>query len=200
MCFVCALHRMKLKLQGERFHYLGCFWDDFDRALPHRIDGYFHTSAACSVACYDVGYKYSGRQFFGECHCGNSGYDKHGPSDMCNDCDALNVGPWLSCVYEADTEPSLTPSIELSVSIQPNFMPSRQPSVNPSSIPSVYGQPSSEPSHQPSTSPSSIPSSEPSSTPSVSSQPSYVSSHQPCCHNAKHLWSYPCPPYTHTYP
>ena len=86
---------------GWQYNYIGCFWDDFDRALPHRIDGYFHNACECNVACCDAGYKYSGRQFFGECYCGNSGYDKHGSSDMCNDCDAFNVGPWLSCVYEA---------------------------------------------------------------------------------------------------
>ena len=87
---------------GWQYKYVGCFWDDFDRALPHRIDGYFHNTCECNVACCDAGFKYSGRQYFGECHCGNSGYDKHGSSDMCNDCDALNVGPWLSCVYEIE--------------------------------------------------------------------------------------------------
>ena len=75
------------------------------------MQGRFNTAYDCSMTCYDAGFKYSGRQYIGECWCGNSGYDKYGSSDKCNDCDSFNVGGWLSCVYEAFTSNTSTKTI-----------------------------------------------------------------------------------------
>ena len=115
---------------GVSFNYLGCFKDDFDRALPNHIPGYFDTANDCSIACYDAGFKYSGRQFTGECWCGNSGYDKHGSSDMCNDCDSANVGGFLSCVYEAAAESPVPTSL-------PSSSPTSFPTIHPTSLPTL---------------------------------------------------------------
>merc|ERR1719157_428649 len=45
------------------------------------------------------GGRYLGRQWYGECWCGNSGYDRYGKTGGCN-CDGRNAGGWRNCVYE----------------------------------------------------------------------------------------------------
>jgi len=52
----------------------------------------------CAQACR--GYKYLGRQWKGECWCGNSSYDMHGEEPRGCNCDGKNVGDWRNCVYE----------------------------------------------------------------------------------------------------
>merc|ERR1719157_536204 len=45
----------------------------------------------CAQAC--KGYTYLGRQWYGECWCGNSGYDRYGKTGGCN-CDGRYAGSW----------------------------------------------------------------------------------------------------------
>ena len=82
-----------------RYEYLGCFNDKRDRALPLRIAGRFSVSQ-CNTACSNRRMRYSGRQYNGECYCGNGNYAKHGSSNQCGACNGANVGAYLSCVYE----------------------------------------------------------------------------------------------------
>ena len=122
------------------------------------MQGRFNTAYDCSMTCYDAGFKYSGRQYIGECWCGNSGYDKYGSSDKCNDCDSFNVGGWLSCVYEAVIEsPAPTPSPSPEAPDIPTISPSATASsVIPTSAPIIF-VPTDIPSSMPSSSPVSIP-------------------------------------------
>lgn len=82
-----------------KYTYLGCYKDrKGDRALPKRIDGKLSVDQ-CNNACTSLNYKYSARQYQGQCWCGNGDYSKHGERDSCGDCDGPNVGGYLSCVY-----------------------------------------------------------------------------------------------------
>ena len=59
--------------------YLGCFKDSDGRAL-HFSKGIDQNTTECIELC--EGYKYVGRQYFGECWCENDdNYDKHGEAD-----------------------------------------------------------------------------------------------------------------------
>ena len=141
---------------GVLYNYLGCFRDDFDRALPNHIQGYFDTANDCNIACYYAGFKYSGRQYVGECWCGNSGYDKHGSSDMCNDCDSANVGGFVNCVYEAVAESSVPTPV-------PTSLPTSSPTSSPTSLPTSH--PTSSPTLAPTDVSTEMPSSSPVSYP-----------------------------------
>jgi len=77
-------------------NYIGCFRDKSNRALPVR-KGMNMSVRQCAHACR--GYTYFGRQWKGECWCGNSGYDKHGEEPRGCDCDGRHVGNWRNCVY-----------------------------------------------------------------------------------------------------
>ena len=102
--FACGIEFTKPPILSSS-KYLGCFRDAQDRALPVRINGSLSLSD-CLSTCSSQGYKYAGRQYLGECYCGNSDYDKHGQSDKCNACDSVNVGAYKSCVYELFGNPS----------------------------------------------------------------------------------------------
>jgi hypothetical protein len=80
--------------------YLGCFKDSVpDRALNHTI-GKKISLGSCVKECSDKGYLYAGRQYYGECYCGNDGYDKHGVKEKgCYKCDSDNVGSNRNCIY-----------------------------------------------------------------------------------------------------
>ena len=90
--------------------YLGCFKDTPDRALPVRKRS--GTVAQCVANC--SGFRYVGRQWTGECWCGNEGYDKHGISEGCN-CEGSNVGGWKNCVWDmaptTTVAPTATPTV-----------------------------------------------------------------------------------------
>ena len=72
--------------------------------MPIRITGTSHSVDYCNVECTTRGFKYSARQYDGECYCGNSGYDKHGGSNLCGGCNSANIGGYLSCVYEYSSQ------------------------------------------------------------------------------------------------
>merc|ERR1712161_29990 len=78
--------------------YVGCFRDrgGGGRALG-TYKGSGKSVSQCAQAC--KGYTYLGRQWYGECWCGNSGYDRYGKTGGCN-CDGRNAGGWRNCVYE----------------------------------------------------------------------------------------------------
>jgi hypothetical protein len=87
--------------------YKGCWKDDTPRALSHQISGSGHSVENCITQCSNKGYKYSGRQYNGQCFCGNSdsttdGYKRYGEGTGC-DCNGDNVGSWKQCVYEKST-------------------------------------------------------------------------------------------------
>ena len=98
--------------------------DKSDRALPNLMPELFNTAYDCSITCYDASFQYSGHQSIRQCWCGNSGYDKYGSSNKCNDCNSANVGGWLSCVYEAVTR-------------GPTFKPTNLPSLEASDVPTA---------------------------------------------------------------
>ena len=91
--------------------YLGCFRDKLDRAFPVKISGGGFSLDQCLNGCQSLGYTYGARQYLGECYCGNSGYDKHGPRNDCNACDSENVGAYRNCVYRlSDPGPTSPPT------------------------------------------------------------------------------------------
>jgi len=77
--------------------YLGCFKDTGKRALPERRGS--GTVEQCVANCSE--FSYIGRQWTGECWCGNEGYDKYGETKGC-DCEGSNVGGWKNCVWAKD--------------------------------------------------------------------------------------------------
>ena len=108
---------------------MGCFSDNGgDRALPFRIPGNRKSATQCQTECAEEGFKYAGRQYLGQCWCGNSGYSKHGVSN-CGDCNGENVGAYRSCVWEVFTEPA-TPTIPPVPTPVPTPAPTNTPSVS----------------------------------------------------------------------
>jgi len=84
------------------FAYVGCFQDSLsDRALPFYA-GINLNIEECQCTCKNNGFMYAGLQWWGECWCGDSDYDKHGSSDSC-DCEGDNQGSYVSCVYKPVT-------------------------------------------------------------------------------------------------
>ena len=81
--------------------FLGCFRDASNpRALPVRKGSNGSSIKQCLASC--AGYNYVGRQYHGECWCGNEGYDKYGEMFDC-DCEnkkGNNVGGKRNCVYD----------------------------------------------------------------------------------------------------
>jgi len=78
------------------FEYVGCFRDKTDdRDLPFRKSRYQLND--CALAC--GGFRYFGRQFNGECWCGDS-FGKHGQAadEECA-CDSDDIGLDHSCIY-----------------------------------------------------------------------------------------------------
>ena len=67
--------------------YIGCFEDRLkDRALPYQVDGQDHSPDDCEAACKSEGYTVFGRQWKGQCFCGNAG-DSHDQHGEVKDCD-----------------------------------------------------------------------------------------------------------------
>lgn len=78
--------------------YMGCYKDKQSRDLPYVITGSGFSKDTCLKECKSHGYQYFGRQYDGQCFCGNS-YGKYGPTSGC-DCDGDNIGSWKNCVYK----------------------------------------------------------------------------------------------------
>ena len=113
--------------------------------MPTRFPGKLSLDQ-CNAACSSQNFKYSGRQYDGECWCGNGNYAKHGSSTSCGACDGPNVGGYLSCVYE-DTQvgsPPATPAPTAppthSPTIPLNPTPTALLTPKPSSIPNLVSQ------------------------------------------------------------
>ena len=57
-----------------KFHdagYAGCYHDrNRDRAMPHEVHGKNHSPEDCHEACSKAGYEFFGRQWRGQCFCG----------------------------------------------------------------------------------------------------------------------------------
>ena len=89
--------------------YLGCFTDkSTDRAFPHEHNGglsnslrFGHGALDCERVCSKAGYRYFGREFKGQCFCGNEleRIVRHGRDEGC-DCCGGNVGAGKMCVWE----------------------------------------------------------------------------------------------------
>lgn len=75
---------------------LGCYKDESSRDLPHQLASHGLSIDKCREKCTDAGYKYSGRQYDGQCFCGDS-YGKYGKTTGC-DCNGSNVGAWKQCI------------------------------------------------------------------------------------------------------
>ncbi|KAL3791707.1 hypothetical protein ACHAWO_006269 [Cyclotella atomus] len=104
---------MNRSLQQEcavRSTQLGCYNDkNSDRALPIEIFGPKSRNilpSECEAACASAGYDLWGRQFKGQCFCGEMdatyGFGKHGTASGC-DCCGDNVGSNIFCAYALDT-------------------------------------------------------------------------------------------------
>lgn len=106
--------------------YIGCFKDKVDSRKTYKLQrqyetatpeqgraltGYFtYTSGmtiqSCLEMCKSKNFKYAGLQNSNACHCGNSGYDRHGENDK--PCSMKCVGfaeeicgdSWANSVYE----------------------------------------------------------------------------------------------------
>ena len=72
---------------GLGYTYIGCYEDRLkDRALPYQVDGQDHSPEDCEAACKSKGYTIFGRQWKGQCFCGNAG-DSHDQHGEVKDCD-----------------------------------------------------------------------------------------------------------------
>ena len=60
----------------------------------------------CKETCKLNGYLYFGRQWAGECFCGNSYGTRQSTECDCN-LDAENHGPYVNCVYRTDAASGL---------------------------------------------------------------------------------------------
>jgi hypothetical protein len=72
---------------------IGCYKDTKKRDLPVRKKN--GSLASCKAQCKS--FKFFGRQWTGECYCGNK-YGKYGKATGCK-CKAKNQGGWKNCVY-----------------------------------------------------------------------------------------------------
>jgi hypothetical protein len=87
--------------------YLGCYSDKKDdRAFPYELYGgmpsrFEHGALDCERECTKRGFRYFGREYIGQCFCGNAIDDitRHGMDDGC-DCCGTNVGEGKMCVWE----------------------------------------------------------------------------------------------------
>jgi hypothetical protein len=59
----------------DKFHdapYMGCYEDrNRNRALPHEVNGRYHSAEVCHEECTKAGYQFFARQWRGQCFCGN---------------------------------------------------------------------------------------------------------------------------------
>ncbi len=57
----------------NKINYLGCYMDSGERLMEARLpdDTCDNTNEACSQACWERGYKYSGTEYSHECFCAN---------------------------------------------------------------------------------------------------------------------------------
>ncbi len=86
---------------GLSSEYVGCYADRAarNRALPFQIPGRKYTAAECEYECAQEGFVYFGREWKGQCFCGDQGYDRYGSETGC-DCCGEDVGPRKLCVWE----------------------------------------------------------------------------------------------------
>lgn len=86
--------------------YLGCYLDKKTaRAFPFELPFKGHTAFDCERECSTRGYRFFGREFKGQCFCGNEfgSIVKHGEESGC-DCCGTNVGAGKMCVWEVSTQ------------------------------------------------------------------------------------------------
>jgi hypothetical protein len=86
-------------------HYMGCYWDDGDRALDAWFGNGF-TVESCIETARANGYVFAGLQFFGHCFAGNDlGYSQVDESECNTPCDANNFefcgGGWRNSIYSS---------------------------------------------------------------------------------------------------
>ena len=88
--------------------YIGCYTEKIsDRAFPYQLyansptKNKGHGALDCERECSSKGYRYIGRQFKGQCFCGNELDDivRYGTDSGCNCC-GYNVGANKMCVWE----------------------------------------------------------------------------------------------------
>uniref|UniRef100_A0A6U5KNV4 WSC domain-containing protein n=1 Tax=Corethron hystrix TaxID=216773 RepID=A0A6U5KNV4_9STRA len=97
--------------------YRGCYKDSVtDRALPVRMQKSGASVQTCATLC--EGYDFFGRQWKGQCWCGNDNFSKHGKSKSCN-CDGRNVGKRRNCVFQRH-EPSKSAPFLTSNAVSPS--------------------------------------------------------------------------------
>jgi len=117
--------------------YLGCFDDKAsDRAFSFELyEGQSrdkrlgHGVLECEKECTNRGYQFFGREYLGQCFCGNnlSKITRHGRETGCNCC-GRNVGPGMLCCLWENSESSN--SIATSPQIEPVMPQESQPVVN----------------------------------------------------------------------
>lgn len=87
--------------QPKPWHFVGCYKDRGNRAMPHFVDD-FTSDFECYNECKDNGFKFFGKQWYGECWCGaDRGYKKYGQAQTCK-CDGNRSSAWKNCVYAID--------------------------------------------------------------------------------------------------
>lgn len=104
----------------------GCYLDSAVRDLPVYAGGGM-TTQMCAATCSFRGYGYVGRQWTGECWCGQS-YGLHGASTGCNNClstddAAHNFGGSVNCVFAvkvAEPDPACVVSPVKALLIKPD--------------------------------------------------------------------------------
>jgi hypothetical protein len=88
--------------------YVGCFTDDWNRALPAFQGGGFGIQA-CVDTCRNQGYAYAGSQYYDQCFCGNAlGYSQVSDAECntpCNSGGGYCGGAWRNSIYATGASP-----------------------------------------------------------------------------------------------
>jgi hypothetical protein len=98
---------------GPPAGYVGCFTDDWNRALP-AYQGAGFGSQACVDTCRNQGYAYAGSQYYDQCFCGNAlGYSQVSDAECntpCNVGGGYCGGAWRNSIYATGASPPPGPS------------------------------------------------------------------------------------------
>jgi hypothetical protein len=92
--------------------YIGCFTDDWNRALPANPGGGFGLQA-CLDTCRNQGYAYAGSQWYDQCFCGNAlAYTQVSDAECNTPCSyggGYCGGAWRNSIYATGAPPPPPP-------------------------------------------------------------------------------------------
>ena len=109
---------------------LGCYRDDWNRALTGSNPGRPYDRDACGAMAQQAGHKYFSVQDGNECYTGDEGYDKYGRIE--GDCPP-GGGPWNAHTWEIIQGPASAPMVQAQAepTPEPVYQPTPEPSPEP---------------------------------------------------------------------